>query len=137
MNNAIKKLKNTFFTKQFITFVIIGVINTFVGTLFSYIYSSFLNENIAFVFGYITGLFISYILNSFITFKESLEFKKFMKFAVSYIPNFIIQNIVVIIVFNIMGLNKLIAYVLAAIIGVPITFVLMKFFAFRSNDKKS
>lgn len=137
MNNAIKKLKNTFITKQFITFVIIGVINTFVGTLFSYIYSSFFNENIAFVFGYITGLFISYILNSFITFKESLEFKKFMKFAVSYIPNFIIQNIVVIIVFNIMGLNKLIAYVLAAIIGVPITFVLMKFFAFRSDDKKS
>lgn len=137
MNNTIKKLKNTFFSKQFIIFVIIGVINTFVGTLFSYIYSSFLNENIAFAFGYITGLFISYILNSFITFKESLEFKKFIKFAVSYIPNFIIQNIVVIVVFNIMGLNKLIAYVLAAIIGIPITFILMKFFAFRSNDKKS
>lgn len=137
MNDTIKKFKGTFLSKQFITFIIIGIINTFVGTVFSYIYSSFFNENMAFIFGYMTGLLISYILNSFITFKESLEFKKFIKFAVSYIPNFIIQNIVVIVAFNIMGLNKLIAYVLAAIIGVQITFALMKFFAFRNNDKKS
>ena len=32
-----------------------------------------------------------------------------------------------------MGLNKLIAYMLAAIIGVPITFILMKFFAFNKK----
>ncbi|WP_297426451.1 GtrA family protein [Clostridium sp.] len=131
MENLIGKFKETFFTKKFIIFLIIGVINTFNGTLFSYIYSSFLNGNIAFVSGYISGLFISYILNSLITFKEKLNFKKFIKFAISYIPNFIIQNIVVIIIFNILGLNKLIAYVLAAIIGVPVTFILMKFFAFN------
>ena len=114
-------------------FVFIGVINTFNGVIFSYIYSSFLNENIAFIFGYISGLVISYILNSYVTFKEKLEFNKFIKFAISYIPNFIIQNIVVFIVFNMMGLHKLIAYGLAAVIGVPITFVFMKFFAFKKN----
>ena len=114
-------------------FVIIGVINTFNGVIFSYIYSSFLNENIAFIFGYISGLIISYILNSYVTFKEKLGFNKFIKFSVSYIPNFIIQNIVILIVFNIMGLHKLIAYVLAAIIGVPVTFILMKFFAFKNK----
>ncbi|WP_270566981.1 GtrA family protein, partial [Clostridium beijerinckii] len=66
--------------------------------------------------------------------KEKLQLNKFIKFAISYIPNFIIQNIVVIIVFNLMGLNKLIAYLLAAIIGVPITFILMKFFAFSKKS---
>lgn len=131
MDNTVKKIKNTFFTREFITFLIIGVVNTFNGTIFSYIYSSFLNENIAFVVGYISGLFISYILNSLITFKEKLNFSKFIKFAISYIPNFIIQNIVVVIVFNMLGLNKLFAFLLAAIIGVPITFILMKFFAFK------
>lgn len=133
MENVIIKFKNTFFTKQFILFLIIGVINTFAGTMFSYIYSTFLNENLAFAAGYITGILISYILNSFITFKESLNFNKFIKFSVSCIPNFIIQNIVVIVVFNILGLNKLIAYMLAAIIGVPVTFILMKFFAFNKS----
>ncbi|GEA33364.1 GtrA family protein [Clostridium diolis] len=133
MDNIVQKFKNTFYTKEFVTFLIIGVINTFNGTVFSYIYSSFLNENIAFIVGYISGLIISYLLNSLITFKEKLQLNKFIKFAISYIPNFIIQNIVVIIVFNFMGLNKLIAYLLAAIIGVPITFILMKFFAFRKK----
>jgi putative flippase GtrA len=133
MDNVVQKFKSTFFTKEFTLFLIIGVVNTFNGTIFSYVYSRFLNENIAFVAGYISGLFISYILNSFITFKERLNLHKFIKFGVSYIPNFIIQNIVVIIVFNMMGFNKLIAYMLAAIIGVPVTFMLMKFFAFSKK----
>ncbi len=133
MDNIVQKFKNTFYTKEFITFLIIGVLNTFNGTVFSYLYSSFFNENIAFICGYISGLIISYLLNSFITFKEKLQFNKFIKFVISYIPNFIIQNIVVVIVFNLLSLNKLIAYLLAAIIGVPTTFILMKFFAFSKK----
>lgn len=135
MKALIDKILKIFLSKEFILFVIIGVINTFNGVVFSMIYSKFLDANLAFVVGYISGLFISYILNSYVTFKERLELSKFIKFAISYIPNFIIQNIVVLIVFNIMGLNKLIAYILAAIIGVPVTFILMKFFAFREKDK--
>lgn len=133
MGEVIKKIKDIFFNKEFILFIIIGVINTFNGVIFSYIYSSFLNENVAFVVGYISSLVISYILNSYVTFKEKLEFKKFIKFAISYIPNFIIQNIIVLIVFNMMGFDKLIAYALAAIIGVPVTFICMKFFAFKEK----
>jgi putative flippase GtrA len=129
--NIIDKIKKIFLNKEFILFIIIGVINTFNGVVFSFIYSSLLNENLAFVLGYISGLAISYILNSYITFKEKLAFTKFIKFAISYIPNFIIQNIVVIITFNILGLHKLIAYCLAAIIGIPVTFILLKFFAFK------
>ncbi|MCR1951986.1 MULTISPECIES: GtrA family protein [Clostridium] len=134
MEYLINKFKNIFFSKEFIIFVIIGVINTFNGVIFSYIYSNFFNENIAFICGYISGLIISYILNSYVTFKEKLNFNKFIKFTISYIPNFIIQNIIVLIVFNIMGIYKLIAYGLAAIIGVPITFIFMKFFAFNNKN---
>ena len=129
--NIINKIKNTFINKEFILFIIIGVINTFNGVVFSFIYSSLLNENLAFVLGYISGLVVSYILNSYITFKEKLSFTKFIKFGISYIPNFIIQNIVVIITLNILGLHKLIAYCLAAVIGIPVTFLLLKFFAFK------
>ena len=134
MENVIQKFKDIFYSKQFIIFVLIGIVNTFNGTVFSYIYSSFLSANIAFLPGYISGLLISYILNSFITFKEKLSFQKLIKFTVSSMPNFIIQYMVVIIC-NMMGFNKLFAYMLAAIIGVPITFLLLKFFAF--NDKSN
>lgn len=111
MNQLIKKIKDIFLSREFILFLIVGVINTFNGTVFASIYSIFLNENIVFVLGYISSLIISYILNSFITFKEKLEVRKFIKFVISYIPNFIIQNIVVIIVFNICNYDKIIAYI--------------------------
>lgn len=133
MNKLLEKFKTTFLSKEFILFVIVGVINTFNGTIFAYIYSIFLNENIAFILGYITALIISYILNSIVTFKQKFSLKQFIKFVLSYIPNFIIQNVVVLIVFNIMGIHKLVAYTLAAIIGVPITFIAMKFFAFSNK----
>ena len=133
MDNIIQKFKDTFFSKQFIIFVLIGIVNTFNGTVFSYIYSNFLSANVAFLPGYISGLLISYILNSFITFKEKLSFQKLIKFTVSSMPNFIIQYIVVIIC-NMIGLHKLFAYMLAAIIGVPVTFLLLKFFAFNKKS---
>ncbi|QYE97627.1 GtrA family protein [Paraclostridium sordellii] len=126
-------LLKTFISKQFIYFLIIGVVNTFNGVIFSYIYSSIFNENLSFVLGYISGLFISYLLNSFITFRQPLSFKKFINFSVSYIPNFIIQNVTVFVVFNILGYHKLLAYILAAVLGVPITFLFLKFFAFKTN----
>lgn len=133
MNKLIQKIRNIFLSKEFILFLIVGIINTFNGTIFAALYSILINENGAFVLGYVSALIISYILNSFITFREKLEVRKFIKFAISYIPNFIIQNIVVIIVFNILNYDKIIAYILAAIIGVPVTFILMKFFAFRKR----
>lgn len=134
MNNLQQKFKDTFLSKQFIAFVLIGIVNTFNGTIFSYIYSNFLSANIAFLPGYISGLLISYILNSFITFKEKLSFQRLIKFAISSLPNFIIQYIVVIIC-TLLGLYKLFAYMLAAVIGVPITFLLMKSFAFKKSTK--
>lgn len=137
MKKMIIKLMEVFLSKEFILFILIGVINTFNGTLFATIYSIFLNPNISFIFGYISSLVISYLLNSLITFKDKLEMKKFIKFVISYIPNFIIQNIVVIIVLNIMEFNKIIAYILAAIIGIPATFILIKFFAFRQKKQLS
>lgn len=132
MNNIKQKFKDIFLSKQFVIFILIGIVNTFNGTVFSYVYSIFLSPNMAFLPGYISGLLISYVLNSFITFKEKLSFQKLIKFTVSSMPNFIIQYIVVIIC-NALGLHKLFAYILAAIIGVPITFVLVKFFAFKRS----
>ena len=126
----IDKLKKMFFNKEFIIFIIIGIINTLSSTVFAMIYSSVLAPAIAFVPGYLTGVVVSYTLNSIVTFKEKLNLTKFMKFGVSTIPNFIIQWITVYIVVELMGIHKLVAYGLAAIIGVPVTFVILKLFVF-------
>lgn len=132
--SKVKKLKNIFFTKEFFTFLIVGGINTINGIVFSYVYSLFLGVNVSFVLGYVTAMTISYLLNSTLVFKEDMGIVKYIKFCISYIPNFIIQNIFVLIFYNMLQWNKLIVFALAAIVGVPVTFIIMKFFAFNKKD---
>lgn len=128
-----KRWIQPFLNREFILFLIIGVVNTFNGTLFSALFSNIFNANIAFVCGYICGLIIAYLLNSIFTFHETLSLQKGIRFAISYVPNFIIQNVVVFVIYNLLHYDKLIAYLVAAVIGIPITFLILKLFAFRET----
>lgn len=124
-----------FFTREFLAFLVVGVINTLSNIVFSTFYSLFItNTTAAFFPGYITSNLVSYILNSKLTFKEKLGFVKFIKFFISYIPNFIIQTVIVYLYDRFIQGPSVIAYALAAVIGVPITFVFMKIFTFKKND---
>lgn len=127
-----QKAKGLLATKEFLGFLIIGTINALNGVLFAYLFSLLLNVNTAFMAGYVMSLSLSYLLNSCLTFKEAVTWPKYFKFCFSYLPNFLIQNLIVIIFFNLCGLPELLVYSLAALIGVPITFILIKNFAFRS-----
>ncbi|WP_309446462.1 haloacid dehalogenase-like hydrolase [Desulfosporosinus nitroreducens] len=130
--SGFKKAKGLLTTKEFIGFLVIGTINTLNGVLFAYLFSLLFNVNTAFMVGYLMSLSLSYLLNSCLTFKEAVSWPKYFKFCFSYIPNFLIQNFIVLIFFNVCGLPELLVYSLAAIIGVPITFILIKNLAFRS-----
>ena len=131
--SGMEKAKRYFFSFEFFRFLIIGGINTLNGVVFSYLFSRVLPVQIAFWCGYLTSLTISYLLNSAITFHERLSFPKMLRFFVSYIPNFLIQNIVVFLVHGVFGQAELVAYILAAVIGIPVTFLLLKLFAFRKK----
>lgn len=124
-----------FRSREFLSFIIIGVINTLSNVIFSTIYSLFIpNTTLAFLPGYVTSNVVSYLLNSYVTFKENLGFVKFIKFFVSYIPNFLIQTVIVWLFDNFIHGPSVIAYAIAAVIGVPVTFVFMKIFTFRKKD---
>lgn len=122
-----------FLKRDFLSFVLIGIINSINGIAIAYLYSLILQENIAFIAGYITALFFGYTLNSLLTFKEKMSFNKFIKFCISYIPNFIIQNVFVILFFNILHWPKLLVFALAALISLPITFIILKVFTFKEE----
>lgn len=121
---------NLFFSKQFISFVVIGGINTLSTAIFASFYTKLLGTMPAFILGYITGIIISYTLNSIITFGEKLEFVRVIKFGIATIPNFIIQTIIVYVGSDIMFFQDTICYIIAAIIGVPITFIVAKLYVF-------
>lgn len=131
-----KKVFDYFFSVEFFQFLVVGVINTINSTLISTLFSLWLQANVAFIIGYILSLSIAYVLNSVWIFKQKLTFKKFVMFAVSYIPNFIIQNVIVFLLFNLAGLNKILVYALAAIIGIPVTFICVKLLCFLKKKPK-
>lgn len=127
-----------FLSREFLSFVIVGVINTLSNIVFSTFYSIFIpNTTLAFFPGYITSNVVSYALNSKLTFRERLGFVRFVKFFISYIPNFIIQTVIVWLFDTFIHGPSIIAYAIAAIIGVPVTFVFMKIFTFKKNDEKT
>ena len=129
----INKIKEIFLTREFIKFLIVGCINLINGIFGAYIFSLFFNVNIAFVYGYVCSLSIAYALTSKWIFYQKLSLNKYIRFCISYVPNFIIQNICIIILYNYMSLNKLLVYSTSAMISVPITFYMIKFFTFMES----
>lgn len=130
--NSIKKM---IFSKQFLVFIIIGGINTLSSMFFSIIYSYMLGDVLAFIPGYLTGILVAYTLNARINFKEPLKLIKLIKYGISTIPNFIIQFICVYIGVELLKMNSIIAYGVAAVIGVPVTYIIVKLFVFKKVNK--
>ncbi|MBQ9376965.1 MAG: GtrA family protein [Schwartzia sp.] len=125
------QLKHHFLTREFLIFLVIGCVNTFNSTLLAWLYAFIvIDRNLAFNFGYITSCAVAYWLNSTFVFPEPLSFRRLVRFFISYIPNYIIQNIIVLIFYNLLGFHPIVSYLIAAVLGVPVTFLCVKLFAF-------
>ena len=138
-----------FLTVQFVMFMIMGIINTAisvaVATLLDIWHVHFLSPsniyrilahrtNLNFICGYAVSIITSFFLNCRFTFHQNPTWDKFIKFPVSYIPNFLFQYLFVFI-FTILNWNKTAAYICAAIIGTPVTFAFLKLVVFRRKKK--
>ncbi|MHC6202232.1 GtrA family protein [Breznakiellaceae bacterium SP9] len=131
-----EKIQKTYFTKDFVLFVFCGGMGTLTNFIVSLIISAALNPSIAYVLGYAISLFTAYTLNAKLIFKSRLGFGQFIKFVISYIPNFLILFSFVLVFLNILKWHKVIVYALSGLLGLPLTFVLVKLMVFRKPDKK-
>jgi putative flippase GtrA len=131
------KLKNTYFSRDFIVFVFCGGTGTLVNFTFSMLISTKMSPSIAYIGGYTISVFVTYTLNALLVFHAKLAFTGFVKFIVSYVPNFLITYTFVLVFLNIFGWNKILVYGLAGLLGLPVTFVLVKLIAFSKNQTKN
>ncbi len=129
-------MKKTFLSKGFLEFCALGLINTFNDSFFSWMYSLIPivgRGNLAAVLGYVTALSIAYLLSCRVIFKSKPGFKSYVRFVISYIPNFIIFYLVTFITINTWHLHQFWATAIAAAAGGPITYVIIKIYAFRKK----
>lgn len=127
------KMKKTFLSKDFLLFIFCGGVGTLTNFICSLLISLIIDPTVSYVFGYFISLFVTYALSAKLIFSAKLNVLTFGKFVISYIPNFLIQIIFVVLFINLLGWYKAIAYALAIIIGLPISFLLVKVFAFRKR----
>lgn len=117
----------------FIQFCLLGIINTFNDALFSWLAHFIMQENVAAVAGYAVALTIAFFLSCKVIFKSKPDFRKYIRFIISYIPNFIIFFLVTFITINTLHLPQFWATVLAAMAGGPVTYIIIKLYAFRKK----
>lgn len=123
-------VKHHFFTRAFLLFLVVGTINTFLCSFLATVIEPLVgNANLAFNIGYLLSNGNAYLLNSLFVFPTRMTLTRYVKFFLSYVPNYIIQNAIVFVAYNLLGLPSIASYLLAAILGVPITFLCVKIFA--------
>ena len=124
-------VKHHFFTRAFLLFLVVGTINTFLCSFLATVIEPLVgNANLAFNIGYLLSNGNAYLLNSLFVFPTRMTLVRYVEFFLSYMPNYIIQNAIVFVAYNLLGLPSIASYLLAAILGVPITFLCVKIFAF-------
>jgi len=137
-NNHKPGILKKFLSKDFFAFLTVGCTNTVTSVLFSTLFSLFFaQENISFTLGYIVSLIIGFLLNCALVFHQKANFKKFIKYVVSYIPNYLVQSVCVALLGNLFNMPHFLIYVISATIGVPVTFLLLKIFAFKKEKKSA
>lgn len=127
------KFNKNIFDLDFLLFILCGALGTLSNFICSSIISIRINPIISYIFGYSISLVVSYLLNVTFIFRRKIKIIDFIKFVISYLPNFIILFSFVYIFIDILNFNKYLTYLMAAIIGLPITFIILKLLTFKKK----
>ncbi len=133
MKKFLLMLKRTFLSIGFLEYCAIGCLNTFNLAVLSSVACLVMQENIAAIVGYILSNIIGFVLNCHVIFKKKPTIRRYFRFAVSYIPNFIIYITGSVFTLNMLQLPQFWGTVLAAVIGGPITFIIIKLYTFKQK----
>ena len=135
MLETLKKLFRIFISRNFLMYVAIGTFNTLNTAILSQILALIINDNFSSYLAYLLSLSIGYLLNAKVNFHRNLLWREYFKFLSVYIPHFIIFAVISTIAISVFDFPPFWATVLASVTGSPITYVIMRFFAFDNRKK--
>lgn len=116
-----------FLNREFIRFIIVGLINT-ISTYLIYLFLlNFISYNVSYIISYISGVAIAFILNSSYVFKTKITLRKTIKYPLVYLFQYIINALVLNILIKNGVVNEILAPVLVVVFSIPVTYLLTKF----------
>lgn len=136
MKKLFEKIKEKFFTKQFLSFGIIGAFNTF---LCQALYMGFvqlgINPGASSLLADAIGVVVSYFLNMRFTYHQPITLKGAITFPLSYVPGMLISALIVLIVVHGFHGPELYAKLISLPIYIPINYLFMTFIVKKFASK--
>ena len=129
-------IKEKFLNKQFITFGVIGVINTLSSQLF-YMLFVFLNVQvgIASILGDALSMVGSYFMNMHFTYHKKVSWQSAVTFPISYLPGMIISAIIVMIVVDLCHGPEMWAKLISLPLYIQVNYLVMTFIVNKFGGK--
>ena len=129
MDKTFMNIKDRSNLIEFLKYTIVGCINTADYYLSYLIFMDIFkfSYKISFVMGYVVSIVGSYFLNTYFTYKQKPSVKKFLIFPLTYVPNFIIQYVGMILLVDRINMSRKVAPVITALVATPITFFVTKY----------
>lgn len=132
-----KLIKEKFLNKQFITFGIIGVLNTVIALLFNKgLLLLRFEVGMASIVADVLAFVPSYVMNMTFTYKKKMSWKTFITFPISYIPGWIISFLIVEILHRFLGVPENYAKLCSVPIYVPVNYLVMTYVVNRFSKPK-
>lgn len=136
VKNIWLKIKEKFFTKQFLSFGIIGAFNTvFVQVLYMAFVKLGLTPGISSILADALGVVVSYFLNMRFTYHQPITLKGAVTFPLSYVPGMLISALIVLIVVHGFHGPELYAKLISLPIYIPINYLFMTFIVKKFGSK--
>ena len=132
-----KLIKEKFLNRQFITFGVIGVLNTVIALLFNKgLLLLRFEVGMASIVADVLAFVPSYVMNMTFTYKKKMSWKTFITFPISYIPGWIISFLIVEILHRFLGVPENYAKLCSVPIYVPVNYLVMTYVVNRFSKSK-
>ena len=132
-----KLITEKFLNRQFITFGVIGVLNTVIALLFNKgLLLLRFEVGMASIVADVLAFVPSYVMNMTFTYKKKMSWKTFITFPISYIPGWIISFLIVEILHRFLGVPENYAKLCSVPIYVPVNYLVMTYVVNRFSKPK-
>lgn len=131
LNNVKSKfvgyVKNTFYKKSFLRFLLLGGMNTILTLLIYWLLILFYGHNTSYATAFIIGILFSYAANSVYTFKTKIELKRLPLYIIGYVLSYLFGSMILNISVGEFGIHKQVAIFLVIGLSIPVNYIISHF----------
>lgn len=125
------RIWNSLLHRKTVSFIFITFITLIITIAMSMFFSAISDVTRAFILGYLLWILGSYFLVMQFVFKSGISFRSAFRYIASFLPNFLLQLFLIILVTMLIGFNSSIVLLIVGIVTYPLLIFALKFFDFE------